>query len=86
MVGGPAVDGGMAGLLRDMRGDAGSPEIGDEVGAVVALVGTEGETALRAWRVPLNHRDGGRALCVPVLLRQLGLDDQARAVLHQRVP
>jgi len=37
MAGCAAVDGGMAGLPGDMRGDAYLAEFGDEIGAVVAV-------------------------------------------------
>src|SRR6478735_9132527 len=62
MARGAPVDGRAFGLCGHVRRHAHVAQLGDEVGAVVALVGTEGETALRAWRVPLTHRDGGRAL------------------------
>ena len=38
---GPPIDSGMAGLLRDMRRHDHAPERGNEVGAVVSLVGPE---------------------------------------------
>ena len=83
MAGGAAVDGGMAGFLGDMRGHAGLPQIGDEIGAVVSLVRPERPAAGRAWCVPVDHLQCRLALGVTVGLGDLRLHDQPVAVLHQ---
>lgn len=48
MLGGPSVDGGMSGLLRDMWCHDHAPEFGDKVGAVISFVGPERQAPGRA--------------------------------------
>ena len=100
VAGGAAVDGGVPSLLRDMRGwrasgndpgdrfspERGLSEIGDEAGAVEALVGAQREAAGRARGMAVDHVECRAAFGVAVGPGQLGLDDEAVAVLHQRMP
>lgn len=83
---GAPIDGRMAGLLRHMRGDAGLSEVADEVGAVVSFVRAERQPPRRAGRVVVDHAERCTTLGLAVCTRQVALDDQARAVLHQGMP
>ncbi len=85
MAGGAAVDGGMAGFPGDMRGDTGLPQVGNEVGAVITLVGPERQLAGCTRGVAVDHLRRRLALSMTVGLGDLGLHDQPFAVLHQGI-
>ena len=84
VAGGAGVDGGMAELSGDMRGDAGLPEFGDKIGAVLTLVGPEREAAGRSGRMAVDHVESRAPFGMAVGLSQVGLHDQTVAVFHQR--
>lgn len=58
----------------------------DEVGGIVALVGADGDAPAGLAGDALEHRQGGEALGRAGGARQLGIDDEPVAVLHERVP
>src|SRR5450759_2441447 len=81
---GAPVDGAVALLAGHVRGDAQGARPGDEIGGVVALVGSDAHapkmtTAARASQ----QAQAGLALGGAAGLRQLVLDDEAVAVLDQ---
>lgn len=82
----PSVDCREPRLLRDMRGDAGSPAIRHEPGSVVCLVGAQGQLPGRSRRMPVHHVERRLALGTTVRVGQVALDGQPAAVLHDRVP
>ena len=66
-----------------MRRDAGLSQVGNELGRVEALVGTQRQPPGRAGGVAVDHVQCGAPFRVTVGLRQVALHDQAGAVLHQ---
>ena len=85
VAGGAAVDGGMAGLLRNMRGDTGPAQILDEFGRVIALVRPQRQPSGRAGGMSVDHVEHGLPFGMAISPGQLALHDQAVAVLHQRM-
>lgn len=75
----------MSDFLCDMRGDAGSAQVGDQLGCIELLVSSERQAPGRSWGVAVDHVEGGAPFGMAVCLRQVTLHDQARAVLHQRM-
>ena len=73
----------MARFLGDMWGHAGLPEIGDEVGTGVALVGSECQPPGRTRRMAMNHVQCGLSLGMAISLGQVDLNNQTMSVLHQ---
>ena len=61
MAGGAAIDGGILGLLRDVRCHAHLPQVGDEVGAVISLVRAQRLAAGRTRGLPVEHVQRGRS-------------------------
>ena len=55
MPSGAVVDGRALYLLCNVRGHAHGPQIDDEVGRVITLVGADRELPRRAWRMALDH-------------------------------
>ena len=72
-------------FLGDVRRHMHPPQVRDEAGVVVALVGAERQSSGRAWIDPVQHLDRRRSFAVAVGVRHLGLDRKAVAVLHQRI-
>ncbi|OYW00014.1 MAG: hypothetical protein B7Z58_16985 [Acidiphilium sp. 37-64-53] len=70
--------------MGDMRRDALSSHLGDEVGSVIGLVGAEGSTPVRVALA--HHRRRSRALGRAARLRRTDRNDEVVAVLHQQVP
>ena len=74
-------------LRGDMRGDTGLPQLADEIRAVLALVGPEGQAAGRAGGgMAMDHPERCPALGMAVGPGQIGLHDRAAPVLHQAMP
>src|SRR5262249_14956145 len=71
-----------AGVLRDMRAHVDGAQFLDEVGGIVALVGTERDRA-RPVGEALDHVDRGQPLSMAGHARQPCIDDQTRAILHE---
>ena len=72
-------------VARDVRRDAHATQVGGEAAHIVGLVRRQRQAAL-ARRMLLEHGDGRLPLRSAGRLRQHRLHDEARAVLHQRVP
>jgi hypothetical protein len=63
-------------FLRDMRGDAGLPEISGELGRVEALVRAKGQLPRRSGGMAMDHVEGG------ALFRMIVRGDLIRADGH----
>ena len=82
VAGGSAIDGGVSGLLRDMGRDACPSQIGDEIGAVVALVGTQREAAGGAGGTAVDPVECCAPFGVAVGPGQPGLDGRVGYVVE----
>ena len=83
--GGAAVDRRVPGFPRDMRRDAGLSQVAHEVRAVVAAVCAQRQLAGGARGMGVDHGQRGPALGMATGPCEIGLHDQATAVLHQRM-
>ena len=86
MAGGTAVNGraaGAAAVLSHMRRDAKAPHLTDKAPGVVVLVGTQG--FLVGTRNVSRHGFGGISLPGGRCLRDLAIDDQGMAVVHEHM-
>ena len=86
MAGGAAVDRRAApiGILRDMRSDRFVAQFHDKVAGVVALIGTQGDR-LRPIGMRLDQCQRRQPLGMARRAGRQRTDDQAVAVLHQRM-
>ncbi len=85
MLSGPPVNGGMSGLLRDMRGHDHLSEFGDEVGAVLSLICPKRQVSGRARGMPIDHLKRRLPLAMPICMGQFCLHDKSIPVFHQRM-
>src|SRR5207248_9399040 len=86
MTRGPFVDcrASAACVLRDMRAHLDRAQFLDEVGSIVALVAAKRDCARPVGKT-LNHVERGQSLGMARDACQTCIDDQTRAVLHQRM-
>jgi hypothetical protein len=69
-----------------MRGDAGFAKGSNELGGVIPLVGPKCQPPGRSRGVAMHHVERGTPFGAAVCLGQITLNNQAAAVLHQRMP
>ena len=69
-----------------MRRDDHLAELGDDVGAVLAAIRSQGQPPGRSGRMAVEHVDGSTAFDVPASLREVCLHDQPGSVFHQTMP
>jgi len=86
VLGGSSVDRRISRFLRDMGRDPGFSQVGGELCRVEARVCAQRQPPGRSGGMASDHVQRGASFGMAVDLCQFALHDQARAVLHQRVP
>lgn len=69
-----------------MRSDPPPPQIGDEAGCIIGLVGADGPAASLALRMAVDHRQGRLSFGRTGGMRSIRLHDKTVAVLDQGMP